>query len=428
MKKVFIPAVIALSLMNVSAKGKWDAPYRDTMLESNGLTKELVCEKKECVETITIPESFKEKVLNIKPDIFANEHDVSMPGDTRTFNLKIINLSKNNFTYQDKSLYLKPIEDKESYTDILSYNNAQIPVFSTMYRLYNSEPLKFLYDGKDLTDEQIKDENIEKKLQELGYAGISELDKYYLDYFNKNYKTNFKSLDDLTQKYINKIWTDISRNSEIPETNKNLIEFHHNYFYNILLTMKYNDKKDMDNNIYSVGAYSRNEESYQNLNTALNSITIPATSETSFEPFYFHLNGPLTRNSFTLFTYGIDVGLSFDKKIKYGKIKTYYIDSLGNLLTDIITMEDEVDNPYETEEKSFSGYKLIRVDGPKSGTFQEKVQEVYYMYDWDNETPVDNIIPNDDLYTGVTDSNWTLYSLIVSFIFLIGAKIKYARK
>ena len=43
MKKVFIPAVIALSLMNVSAKGKWDAPYKDTMLESNGL-----CEKRMC--------------------------------------------------------------------------------------------------------------------------------------------------------------------------------------------------------------------------------------------------------------------------------------------------------------------------------------------------------------------------------------------
>ena len=428
MKKVFIPAVIALSLMNVSAKGKWDAPYKDTMLESNGLTKNLVCEKKECVETITIPEDFNEKVLNLKPDVFANEHDTSMPGDTRTFNLKIINLSKNNYTYQDKSLYLKPVEDKESYTDILGYNNAQIPVFSTMYRLYNSEPLKFLYDGVDLTDEQIKDENIEAKLQERGYAGISELDKYYIDYFNKKYKTNFKSLEDLTQKYIDKIWTDISRNSKVPETNKNLIEFHHNYFYNTLLSMKYNDKKDLDKSIYSVGAYSRNEEIYQSLNTTLSSITIPATSETSFEPFYFHLNGPLTRNSFTLFTYGVDIGLSFDKEIKYGKVKVYYIDSLGNLLTDIITMEDEVDKNYETEEKVFPGYKLIRVDGSRSGTYIEGLQEVYYMYDLDNETPVDNIIPNDDLYTGVTDSNWTLYSLIISFLLLIGAKIKYARK
>ena len=160
MKKVFIPVVIALSLMNVSAKGKWDAPYKETMLESNGLTKNLVCEKKECVETITIPKNFKEKILNIKPNIFSNEHDVSMPGDTRIYTLKIINLSNNSYTYQDNSLYLKPIEAKESYKDILSYNNAYIPVFSTMYRLYNSEPLKFLYEGKDLTDEQIKDENI----------------------------------------------------------------------------------------------------------------------------------------------------------------------------------------------------------------------------------------------------------------------------
>lgn len=50
------------------------------------------------------------------------------------------------------------------------------------------------------------------------------------------------------------------------------------------------------------------------------------------------------------------------------------------------------------------------------------------MYDLVNEIPVDNIIPNDNLYTGVTDSNWPFYSLIVSFLLLIGAKIKYARK
>lgn len=427
MKKILVPVVIALTVVNVSAKGKWDAPYVISKEESS-IERNITCAKKDCVETITIPADFKDKELTIKPSIFANENYVSMPGDTRNFSLKIINLSNNDYTYQDNSLYLKPVEDGKNYPGLISYNNAKIPTFATMYRLYNSEPLKALYGGRNLTDDELKDESIEAKLRKLGYSGISELDKYYVEYFNKNYNTNFTSLEDLTTPYINKIWTNISKASQTRETNNNLIEFHQNYFYNVLLTMKYNDKKNLDDNNYSVGAYSRKEGCYQDLNKTFSEITIPKTSETSLEAFSFHLNGPLTRNSYMGFTYGAEVGLTFDKVLKYGDVYVYYIDTLGNLLTDKVTMRDEVDKAYITEEKSFDGYKLVRVDGPKKGSFIEGVQEVYYMYDIDNTKTVSDIIPSDDIYTGITDNHFSLYVLIVSFIILIGAKIKYARK
>lgn len=391
MKKILVPVVIALTVVNVSAKGKWDAPYVISKEESS-IERNITCEKKDCVETIIIPADFKDKELTIKPSIFANENYVSMPGDTRNFSLKIINLSNNDYTYQDNSLYLKPVEDGKNYPGLISYNNAKIPTFATMYRLYNSEPLKALYDGRNLTDDELKDESIEAKLRKLGYSGISELDKYYVEYFNKNYNTNFTSLEDLTTPYINKIWTNISKASKTRETNNNLIEFHQNYFYNVLLTMKYNDKKNLDDNNYSVGAYSRKEGCYQDLNKNFNEITIPKTSETSLGAFSFHLNGPLTRNSYMGFTYGVEVGLTFDKVLKYGDVYVYYIDTLGNLLTDKVTMRDEVDKAYITEEKSFDGYKLVRVDGPKKGSFIEGVQEVYYMYDIDNPRNVSNIV------------------------------------
>ena len=192
--------------------------------------------------------------------------------------------------------------------------------------------------------------------------------------------------------------------------------------------MKYNDKKNLDDNNYSVGAYSRKEGCYQDLNKTFNKITIPKTSETSLEAFSFHLNGPLTRNSYMGFTYGVEVGLTFDKVLKYGDVDVYYIDTLGNLLTDKVTMRDEVGNAYITEEKSIDGYKLVRVDGPKKGSFIDGVFEVYYMYDIDNTKSVSNIVPSDDIYTGITDNHFSLYALIVSFIILVGAKIKYARK
>ena len=392
MKKILVSAVIALTIVNVSAKGKCKTNYVNTTAESS-ITCNMVCKQEDCVETIIIPANFKDKELKLKSRIFVNDKYIFMPGEIRNFSLKIINLSNNDYTYQNNSLYLKPVEDDKTYSDLISYNKVKIPIHFTMYRLYNSEPLKALYDGYNLSDEELKDENIAAKLKELGYTnGIQDLDKYYIDYFNKNYNTNFVSLEDLTTTYINKIWTNKSKNSKTRETNTNLIKFYQNNFYNFLLTMRYNSKSDLDNNIYSIGAYSRKEKSYQDLNATLLNITLPKTSKTALEPFFFHLNGPLTRNSYAGFTYDIEMGMTFNKVLKYGIVNVYYIDTLGNLLTDKITMRDEIDTVYTTEEKSLDGYKLVRVDGPRQGTFKEKSQEVYYMYDIDNTRNVSNIV------------------------------------
>lgn len=390
MKKILVSAVIALTIVNVSAKGKCETHYVNTTAESS-ITCNMVCKQKECVETIIIPANFKDKKLKLKSRIFVNDKYIFMPGEIRNFSLKIINLSNNNYTYQNNSLYLKPVEDDKKYHNLISYNQFKIPI--PMYRLYNSEPLKALYDGYNLSDDELKDENVAAKLKELGYTnGIQDLDKYYIDYFNKNYNTNFVSLEDLTTTYINKIWTNKSKISKTRETNTNLIKFYQNNFYNFLLTMRYNSKSDLDNNIYSIGAYSRKEKSYQDLNATLLNITLPKTSKTALEPFFFHLNGPLTRNSYAGFTYDIEMGMTFNKVLKYGIVNVYYIDTLGNLLTDKITMRDEIDAAYTTEEKSLDGYKLVRVDGPRQGIFKEKSQEVYYMYDIDNPRNVSNIV------------------------------------
>lgn len=390
MKKILVSAVIALTIVNVSAKGKCETHYVHTTAESS-ITCNMVCKQEDCVETIIIPANFKDKKLKLKSRIFVNDKYIFMPGEIRNFSLKIINLSNNNYTYQNNSLYLKPVEDDKKYHNLISYNKFKIPI--PMYRLYNSEPLKALYDGYNLSDDELKDENVAAKLKELGYTnGIQDLDKYYIDYFNKNYNTNFVSLEDLTTTYINKIWTNKSKISKTRETNTNLIKFYQNNFYNFLLTMRYNSKSDLDNNIYSIGAYSRKEKSYQDLNATLLNITLPKTSKTALEPFFFHLNGPLTRNSYAGFTYDIEMGMTFNKVLKYGIVNVYYIDTLGNLLTDKITMRDEIDTAYTTEEKSLDGYKLVRVDGPRQGIFKEKPQEVYYMYDIDNPRNVSNIV------------------------------------
>ena len=57
----------------------------------------------------------------------------------------------------------------------------------------------------------------------------------------------------------------------------------------------------------------------------------------------------------------------------------------------------------------------------KVGNIKVELEGIKYYGD-------SNIIPSDDIYTGITDNHFSLYALIVSFIILIGAKIKYARK
>ena len=110
MKKILVSAVIALTIVNVSAKGKCETHYVNTIAESS-IACNMVCKQEDCVETIIIPANFKDKELKLKSRIFVNDKYIFMPGEIRNFSLKIINLSNNDYTYQNNSLYLKPVED-----------------------------------------------------------------------------------------------------------------------------------------------------------------------------------------------------------------------------------------------------------------------------------------------------------------------------
>ena len=54
-----------------------------------------------------------------------------------------------------------------------------------------------LYSGQELSDYELSDELLDKKLKINGYSGVEELDLYYLDYFNKNYKENLLNINEL---------------------------------------------------------------------------------------------------------------------------------------------------------------------------------------------------------------------------------------
>ena len=390
MKKFLIVIFMILTVASISTKKKIITSWEGA--KTNKLQKTMVCEKNDCLETIIIPADFKDKELKIKLNVFNNGNYSLRSGTIRNYNIKVINLSNNLYTYQDNSLYLKTTKIQENYLDLVRLKWLKKPDFITMYRFYNSEPLMALYNDNSLSDEKLQDENITIKLKELGYDGISDLDKYYLDYFNKNYNTSFASLEDFTTPYINKIISTTKELSPIKETNSNLRKFYQNYFYDTSLVMKYNEKNS--NRGFHMFDYSRKEKGYEDLNRTLKNINVSQSSEYLFKPFSFYLNG-VVKNYYWKFNYGAEVGFTFNKIPKYGDVHVYYIDTLGNLLTDKITMRDEVDNIYITEEKNIEGYKLIKIKGLKKGTFKEEEQMVYYIYDIDNN--VNNKIKKQDI-------------------------------
>ncbi|MBC1921513.1 SpaA isopeptide-forming pilin-related protein [Listeria grayi] len=84
-----------------------------------------------------------------------------------------------------------------------------------------------------------------------------------------------------------------------------------------------------------------------------------------------------TGNKFNLQQFQIT---SFDY-VTSGKVTVKYIDiDTGNALADDITMEGSINDNYTTEQKAFDGYTFVKVDGNKTGVYQEQEQQVIYYY------------------------------------------------
>ena len=88
-----------------------------------------------------------------------------------------------------------------------------------------------------------------------------------------------------------------------------------------------------------------------------------------------------------------------------GKLDIYYINTVGDFLSEKVTIEDEIGASFNISPIEIDGYSLVRVDGTESGTFQENPQELYYMYDLNEYLQADNVLtgiekfPDLNLYT-----------------------------
>lgn len=176
---------------------------------------------------ITIPKDYSNKVITINTNIFETIHHFGLLNKNNKeikVNLIIVNNSNYLYSYKKDSLIIYPSFSRKQY--LYRSNNSAIK------KLFNNE--KVLLDDKSIT----------KKLKKLGYKNINDLDKYYLNYYNKKYKTKYKSINQFNNKIKKELFK--KTQSKILETNSNIIELSYDYYYSKILKVRIN------NTIYTI--------------------------------------------------------------------------------------------------------------------------------------------------------------------------------
>ena len=313
MKKIFIFLPILFVSFNVEASG-WETKPVDSLIMDKRISESVDCHEKKCINVFEIPNDYEEDEINIVPSVFTLSYKKIMPGDTYEDVIIIKNKSNDDYAYVDNTFYIKPFQSSDNESEIKSYIGENINKGGVMYRLNSSSALKSLYGvDRDLTDIEISDSELDKQLIFKGYNGIKDLDKYVLNYFGIT-NNNYVSVAD---EIATSLWPNMSEMPHIRETNKQLIKFGYDYFYNRLFSMHL-DNQDNDNIKYTIGNWERDSNIYDEINNKLSNIYLRNNNELTINPLYFHINGNLTNNSYALFEFGLDFGFKI-KKIDNGK-------------------------------------------------------------------------------------------------------------
>lgn len=273
--------------------------------------------------TLIIPKEEDKDLITIRPSIFESltAYKSIIPGENLNINLKIINNSNYDYSYQEDSFILKTKDlsntfDINNYqeTTAIGFDNLKIYDNFSPFRTFN-EPILSLYNYQIKNDySKLTDYALNSQLQQIGYNGIKDLSKYYLDYYNQKYNLNEPSLDKFTYSTIKEIF--IGEISNIKETNKEVIELSYNYFYNKLISLNFNEEiTDYNSEKYSIGEYMRN---ISNKDKAIKSIfnLIPSKKSKTLNNILIHINEIYTALPFTKYQYQATFEFNLQKQVK----------------------------------------------------------------------------------------------------------------
>lgn len=219
--------------------------------------------------TITIPKTTNQSIIVISPKLFESitEYKPLKEGDSTNIELVIKNNSKYTYKYLENSLKISTNDlslttDSKNYVDTkaIGFDQNKIYDIFSPKRTFNSA-IKALYNYPDIKKQnkiKLTNKSLNKKLKNKGYSGITELDKYYIDFYNKKYNLNKTNLNNYSYQIIKELFSGIKTN--IKETNKQIIKLSYDYFYNKLLYITFNNEvvTDSTSHKYSIGTYMKN--------------------------------------------------------------------------------------------------------------------------------------------------------------------------
>lgn len=264
---VLVSAGITICLLNVYASSKENEmgvmyeeelpqevlPLRDKQNKLIGIN---------C--TITLLEDFSKDKVKINPDVFGGIREYSdiTFGDSFDINIEIKNKSKFKYNYVNDSLVIEAGKPREitKYKDTggVGFDKKKIYDVFSPYRVFNSA-LRDLFQNKDISN--LEDSDIDEVLKGIGYKGIVELDKYYLDFYNKKYELRVKKLEELPYSVLKEMFDGKSWNYK--ESNKRIIEVGYYYFFNKVVSISFLGEMvdDYNSENFSIGSYINKKKS-----------------------------------------------------------------------------------------------------------------------------------------------------------------------
>lgn len=482
-KKLFALVLVALFSLttNVKATSKWDVKRENIEKTSTEILPTFV--KEEDMVIYTIPEDYdgKKIYINVSDDIQKITAGKYVPGQSKAFTIRIVNNSKYTYNYIKNSFKvltddMSTLGESDNYynfdingvksgiyvKDTVSFDGQQIAADWTIYRTHNDAIKKLYLASSNLKREKVNktwkyvyyynnenictfatswsskpcsklytDEILGAELKSQGYEnGILDLNKYYLDYYNKLFNTSATKIEDLSDKAIYGYYDSVNEylggilNGDfvsIRETNKEVSELGYNWFYNKGLGIY--PVEDVNGNVYKsaastrdkgfyVGNYMRNESTITEEVVTRDLGNINAESEYTLTPMVMLIDFYYITNAFSNMEFGFNLKFELAKETVYGKLIVNYVDEEGNKLAESIITEAEVDTLYKTEQKEFADYEFLTVDGDTEGKYIDGTIEVTYIY---TNAIGDVDIPEEPIEPPHTDAEVSTSNIIMFF-------------
>jgi len=195
--------------------------------------------------------------------------------------------------------FIKLFDSNNNYktTGAKSFTGEDILNIYLPYRTKNSA-LNSLYQNQNY---KIDNNSLNNVLTKQGYLGVSELDKFYLDFYNTKYNLEEKFLDDFPL-FIKKEILE-GEISDIKESNNNLIEFAYNYFYSNIYAFGFSEDVLSDNTSKKLSIKNHylnkiKEEYFKNIFKKIDSNTT-----NSIQNMQLYTNKTLMTNAFKDYNY-----------------------------------------------------------------------------------------------------------------------------